>query len=179
MMNMGSDRRALLRMIGAFGAGAFLGKEVSEAAATVIAGNVLDPGQGEHLIHFRDGGDIYIFAGSDTVSFGTQQIKARGGIPIHRHLHMEEAFHVLDGRGECILDDVPHSVSRGTSIFIPRNTWHGFKTPSEDLVVLWIMSPGGLDRFFRETCAAPGAPPRALSADQIRQIAMRYGTEFR
>ena len=177
-----SDRRSLLTAMGALSAGALLGR-VSEADALASGGKVLDAGRGEHLVHFRDGGDIFIFAGADTgidtVALGTQQIKARGGIPIHRHLHMEEAFYVIEGSGECILDDMPHPISRGASIFIPRNTWHGFKTPSDDLLVLWIMAPGGLDGFFRETCSSPGAAPKNLNAEQIRQIAKKYGTEFR
>jgi quercetin dioxygenase-like cupin family protein len=176
------DRRLLLMAMGAISAGRPLGG-VSDAAAFSSGGRVLDAGRGEHLVHFRDGGDIFIFVGADTgtdtVALGTQQIKARGGIPVHRHLHMEEAFYVIDGSGECLLDDVPHPVSRGASIFIPRNTWHGFKTPTDDLLVLWIMAPGGLDGFFRETCSPPGAAPKKLSADQIRQIAKKYGIEFR
>jgi quercetin dioxygenase-like cupin family protein len=146
-------------------------------------GYVLGASRGEHLIHFRDGGDIFIMAGSatgsDNFAMGTQQIKAGGGIPVHRHLHMEEAFYVLDGNGECMLDDTRHVISRGASIFIPRNTWHGFSTPDHELVLLWTMTPGGLDGFFRETCSLPGVPPKQLTGAQIRQIALKYGTEFR
>jgi mannose-6-phosphate isomerase-like protein (cupin superfamily) len=99
------DRRLLLMAMGAISAGRPLGR-VSEAAAFSSGGRVLDAGRGEHLVHFRDGGDIFIFVGADTgtdtVALGTQQIKARGGIPVHRHLHMEEAFYVIDGSGECL-----------------------------------------------------------------------------
>lgn len=182
MKNTNLNRRLLVMAMGAFSAGASFGR-ISESAAVASGGRVLDAGRGEHLVHFRDGGDIFIFSGvdtgSDSLALGTQQIKARGGIPIHRHLHMEEAFYVIEGNGECLLDEMPHSVSRGASIFIPRNTWHGFKTRSDDLLVLWIMAPGGLDGFFRETCSPPGATPKNLTADQIRQIAKKYGIEFR
>lgn len=172
------DRRLLLMAMGALGAGALEGMK-TQAAAVASGGQVLDAGRGEHLKHFRDGGDIFIHAGTNSLATGTQQIKAHGGIPIHRHLHMEEAFYVIGGGGACILNDVPHAVSAGASIFIPRNSWHGFKTSTDDLVVLWIMSPGGLDGFFRETCSAPGAAPKDLDAGQIRQIALKYQIEFR
>jgi hypothetical protein len=92
---------------------------------------------------------------------------------------MEEAFYVLEGSGTCSLNDVPHSFEKGASIFIPRNTWHGFANPDQEVLLLWVMSPAGLDGFFRETCSPPGAPPKQLSREQIREIALKYGTEFR
>jgi quercetin dioxygenase-like cupin family protein len=123
-------RRSLLLSLGALTVAPMITAGSSQGATA--GGYVLDAGQGEHLIHFRDGGDLFIMAGSATgsanYSMGTQQVKAHGGIPIHRHLHMEEAFYVLEGSGECILDETHHQVTRGASIFIPRNTWHGFST---------------------------------------------------
>jgi hypothetical protein len=92
---------------------------------------------------------------------------------------MDEAFYVLGGGGVCTLNDVRHSFAKGATIFIPRNVWHGFENPDHELLLLWIMAPAGLDGFFRETCAPPGAPRKQLSRDQIREIARKYGTEFR
>ncbi len=175
-------RRSLLLCLGALSAGAPVAALARQAVPAPRA-YVLGAGAGEHLIHFRDGGDIYIMAGAATGSpgyaMGTQQLKAGGGIPVHRHLHMEEAFYVLEGSGECLLEDARQPVGPGTSIFIPRNTWHGFATASQDLVFLWTMTPGGLDEFFRETCAAPGDPRKTFTPEQLRQIALKYGTEFR
>ena len=59
-------------------------------------GYVLGPSGGEHLIHFRDGGNIFIkvdpVSGSSDLAMGTQQLPIGAGIPVHRHFHMEEAF---------------------------------------------------------------------------------------
>ena len=104
---------------------------------------------------------------------------AGGGIPIHRHLEMEEAFYVLQGGGNFTLSDEHHSFEKGATIFIPRNTWHGFENPNDELLLLWIVSPAGLDRFFRETCSPPGATPKQMTPGQIKEIALKYGTEFR
>jgi len=41
------------------------------------------------------------------------------------------------------------------------------------------MAPAGLDGFFRDTCNPPGVPPKQLTREQIREIALKYGTEFR
>ena len=62
---------------------------------------MLSINEGEHLVHFRDRGNIFIkvgsVTGSDNLAMGTQQVMAGMGIPIHRHLQMEEAFYVLQG----------------------------------------------------------------------------------
>jgi quercetin dioxygenase-like cupin family protein len=101
------------------------------------------------------------------------------GIPIHRHLRMDEAFYVLEGSGVPTLNDVPHTLEKGGTIFIARNTWHGFSNPDHELLLLWIMAPAGLDGFFRDTCNPPGVSPKELTREQIREIALKYGTEFR
>jgi quercetin dioxygenase-like cupin family protein len=149
----------------------------------VPQGYVLGAGEGEHLIHFRDGGNIFIkiapFDGANHLGLGTQQLPKGSGIPVHRHLDKEEAFYVLEGSGTVTLDDVPHHCERGGTIFIPKNTWHGFSSLDQELVLLWVMVPPGLHGFFRETCNRPGEPRKELTREQINAIALKYGQEFR
>ena len=57
----------------------------------------------------------------DSLALGTQQVMAGTGIPIHRHLKMEEAFFVLEGSGVVLLNDIRHNFEKGGTIFIPRN----------------------------------------------------------
>jgi quercetin dioxygenase-like cupin family protein len=146
-------------------------------------GYVLNAREGENLIHFRDGGLISIKAGSTTGSDGlalaTQQVMQGSGIPTHRHFDMDEVFYVLNGRGIICLDEVRHPFDTGTTIFIPRNTWHSFENANEELLLLWVVAPALLDGFFRETCSAVGELPKHLDAATVRAIALRYGTEFR
>jgi hypothetical protein len=78
-----------------------------------------------------------------------------------------------------MLDDVPNSVEKGGSIFIPKNTWHGFDNPDRELLLLWIVTPAGLDAFFREVATRPGVAPISRTKDQVNEIARKYGTEFR
>ena len=70
----------------------------------VPEGYVFGAGEGEHLIHFRDGGNIF-----------TQQLPKGSGIRVHRHFHKDEAFYVLEGSGTVALNDVRHSCERGFS----------------------------------------------------------------
>jgi quercetin dioxygenase-like cupin family protein len=145
-------------------------------------GFVLDSSEGEHLVHFRDQGNVFIrlgsASGSDNLALGTQQVMAGSGIPIHRHFEMDEAFYVLEGSGTFILNDVRHAFERGATIFIPRNSWHGFENPEHELLLLWVVTPAGLDGFFREICSPVGAPVKRLTREQVKEIALRYGTEF-
>jgi len=173
------SRRSFLQTAGAAGVVAAVG-QVGTAAAQ---GYVLGPSEGEHLVHFRDHGNIFIkvgsATGSDNLASGTQQVMIGTGIPIHRHFHMDEAFYVLEGGGIFILNDVRRSFEKGGTIFIPKNSWHGFLNPDHELLLLWIVTPAGLDGFFRDTCTPPGVPPKQLTREQINAIARKYGTEFR
>ena len=155
----------------------------AKSHSPVPQGYVLGAEEGEHLIHFRDGGNIFIkvdpVTGSNNFGLGTQQLPKGSGIPVHRHLHKDEAFYILEGSGMVTLNDVCHPCERGGTIFIPKNTWHGFSSPDQELVLLWIMVPPGLDGFFRETCSRPGEPRKELTREQINAIALKYGQEFR
>jgi quercetin dioxygenase-like cupin family protein len=184
MNAMDQKRRSLLFGLGALGVGQVLPQEILAAQAAARQGYALGATEGEHLIHFRDGGNIFIkvgsATGSDNLAMGTQQVMAGTGIPIHRHFQMDEAFHVLEGSGVFTLNDVAHPFARGASIFIPKNSWHGFSNPDQELLLLWVTTPAGLDGFFRETCSPPGVPPKGLTREQTREIARKkYATEFR
>ena len=153
------------------------------AAQTEAQGYVLGAAEGEHLVHYRNPGNIFIkvdpVKGSRNVACGTQQVPIGAGIPIHRHFDADEAFYVLDGGGTFILNDVRHPFEKGGTIFIPKNSWHGFANPDSELLLLWIVTPTGLDAFFRETCNPPGVPPKQMTREQVNQIARKYGTEYR
>jgi quercetin dioxygenase-like cupin family protein len=183
MNSASADRRSFISRLGAAGIGYHLTHGMAEAGALHSHGFTLGSGGGQHLIHFRDKGDVVIkvgsSTGSDNIAMGTQQVKQGTGIPIHRHPQTEETFYVLGGSGVVTFDDASHPFEQGGTIFIPKNTWHGFSNPDHELLLLWLVSPPGLDAFFRETCSPPGTPAKKLTSEQVRQIALKYGTEFR
>jgi quercetin dioxygenase-like cupin family protein len=177
------ERRSFLFSMGGLAVYPMLQQTLHSDSGAVWEGYVFAATEGEHLVHFRDHGDIFIkvsaAGGSDNLAIGTQQVMAGSGIPVHRHFHMDEAFYVLKGSGTATLDEKHHDFEQGSTIFIPRNSWHGFANPDHELLLLWIVTPAGLDGFFRETCDPPGVPPKKLSREQINEIARKYGTEFR
>ena len=176
-------RRSFLFSLGGLGVSRAFPESLSGTGSTPPEGHVFDPNGGEHLVHFRDQGNIFIKVGSATgsenLAIGTQQVMVGTGIPTHRHFQMDESFFILEGSGTITLNDVPHSFEKGGSIFIPRNSWHGFANPDHELLLLWIVSPAGLDGFFRDTCNPPGVPPKQFTREQLKAIALKYGTEFR
>ena len=178
-----ATRRSFLFGLGGLGISQVVPRGLTQAQAAASQGYVLDATEGEHLVHFRDHGKIFIkvgsATGSDNLALGTQQVTVGAGIPIHRHFRMDEAFYVREASGNFILNDVRHPLEKGGTIFIPKNSWHGFANPDHELLILWIMSPAGLDGFFRDTCNPPGVPPKQLTREQINEIARKYATEFR
>jgi quercetin dioxygenase-like cupin family protein len=156
---------------------------MTPAQTAALQGYVLGVTEGEHLVHFRDAGKIFIkvglATGSNSLALGTQQVPVGTGIPIHRHLRMDEAFYAPEGSGIFTSNDVRHPFDKGGTIFIPRNVWHGFANPDHELLLLWIMAPAGLDGFFRDTCNPPGVPPKQMTREQVNEIARKYATEYR
>ena len=82
---------------------------------------------------------------------------------------MDEAFYVIEGSGTLILNDVRHRIQKGTSIFIPKNAWHGFQNPDGELLLLWIVTPAGLEAFFREVASPPGVPATPRTREQFER----------
>jgi len=178
-----AKRRSFLFGLGGLGISQVLPLGMTQAQAEVPQGYVLGAAECEHLVHFRDHGNIFIKAGaatgSDNLALGTQQVTVGAGIPIHRHLKMDEAFYVLEGSGIFTLNDAQHPFGKGGTIFIPKNAWHGFANPDHELFLLWIMAPPGLDGFFRDTCSPPGVSPKQLTREQVNEIARKYAPEFK
>src|ERR1700719_1918016 len=116
MVAIEQKRRSFLLGLGSIGISQLLVQSVAPAQAAASQGYVLGPTEGEHLVHFRDHGNIYIkvgsATGSDGLALGTQQVVLGAGIPIHRHLRMDEDF-VLEGSGALTLNHAPHSFEKG------------------------------------------------------------------
>ena len=96
MIPIQQNRRSFLLGLGSIGTSRLLAQGVPPAQAAARQGYVLRPTEGEHLVHFRDHGNIYIkicsATGSDSLASGTQQVMLGAGVPVHRHLQMDEAF---------------------------------------------------------------------------------------
>ena len=97
-------------------------------------------------------------------SLGTQTVAPGGFIREHTHAHNEEIIFVIEGRGVARIDGVDHPLETGSAVYVGVNRKHHFLNPHpEPMTFLWIMMPGGLDRFFAEIgrLRTPGEPAPA------------------
>jgi mannose-6-phosphate isomerase-like protein (cupin superfamily) len=78
--------------------------------------------------------------GSMRLGVGLQRLKGRG-IPIHIHEKEDEILFVHSGSGLGIVGDQRRDVVAGTTLYIPQGTWHGIDPRSDELEVLWVVSP--------------------------------------
>jgi quercetin dioxygenase-like cupin family protein len=88
---------------------------------------------------------------SSDFSMGTQTVAPGCFIREHMHAREEEIIYVVEGRGVARVEGMEHPIEKGSAVFIGRNRKHHFLNPHpEPMTFLWVLLPGGLDRFFAE-----------------------------
>jgi quercetin dioxygenase-like cupin family protein len=119
-----------------------------------------------------------LVGGEANFSLGTQTVAAQCFIREHTHSHNEEIIHLLEGRGIARINGVDHPLERGTTVYVGRNVRHHFLNTSDaPMTFLWVMLPGGLDRFFseigRERIVGQPAPEPFARPANIAEIEAR------
>lgn len=97
------------------------------------------------------------------------------GPPPHQHKIFEHAWYVLEGDLTVRLNEKILTLTKGSFIFIPRQTVHAFANKSNIMVkVLVIDTPGGFEHYYEELHGAFG--DRAIDQNEIRKIQLTYDT---
>jgi mannose-6-phosphate isomerase-like protein (cupin superfamily) len=94
-------------------------------------------------------------------------------IPLHKHTDMEEYFFIHSGRGILVINEDSIPIETGMSLFVPKDTWHGFAFPDQAAVIFGVTSPPGLEEVFR-AWSTPG-----LSKEQISALERKHGMQWR
>lgn len=91
--------------------------------------------------------------------------------PMHRH-HLEDEYtFVLTGRIGAVLDGTEVVAEPGDLLFKPRGQWHTFWNAGyQPATVLELISPAGLERFFRWLAELDHEP----APDELATIAAPY-----
>jgi quercetin dioxygenase-like cupin family protein len=119
--------------------------------------------------------------------FALIEATARKGNVPPRHIHRreEETFYVLEGEMTVTVGDRTFKATPGTLVSLPRDVAHSFAIESEQLRTLILLTPAGLEGFFKEfSVPAPAMtlPPADESAygdvQKLLEAAPRYGLEF-
>jgi quercetin dioxygenase-like cupin family protein len=98
------------------------------------------------------------------VSIGTQTLPPGCFIREHTHAKQEEIIYVIEGRGVARIDGVEEPLEKGSAVFVGMNRKHHFLNPNDEpMTFVWVMVPGGLDRYFAEIGRPrrPGEPAPA------------------
>ena len=111
------------------------------------------------------------FAG---LSMGFQTVAPRSRIREHAHDDQIELQICFRGRGRVVVDGVSHDLVPGTACFLGPEVRHEiWNEGSDELVMLWVVSPPGLERFFQaigqpRTPGEPAPAPFERPEDVVR-----------
>jgi len=109
----------------------------------------------------------------DALSMGYQTIAPGGRVREHSHGDQVELQICFRGRGHVLVDGRSHPLVPGTACFLGHDVKHEIVNDgAEDLVMLWVITPKGLEEFFRaigrpRTPGEPAPPPFARPADVV------------
>lgn len=112
------------------------------------------------------GGDMGMF---------TTRFRAPGGPPRHVHEDAGEAFVVLEGSAEVLVDGETMTLAEGEAGFAPKGADHTFHITGENGgKLLVIVTPGGFEGFFEATKHLK--LPDEL--ETLNEISAEYGQVF-
>ena len=91
------------------------------------------------------------------LSMGYQSIAPGGRVREHSHGDQVELQICFRGKGRVVVDGQPHALVPGTACFLGMDVKHEIiNEGTDDLVMMWIVAPHGLEHFFK----AIGRPRR-------------------
>ncbi len=115
-----------------------------------------------------------------------ESVARKGNVPPpHIHHREEETFYVLEGEMTVSVGDRTIKATPGTMVLVPRHTVHSFVIESEQLRVLTLLTPAGMEGWFKEFSVAALAmtlpPPAETPYSEIQKMlaaAPKFGIQF-
>ncbi len=164
-------KKALLLRLVFAGCTLLLWSALDGAPQPATGGYVLGPDEGE-VLPVRNTKVIVKVdpkTGSHSMAAGTQDLGTGAGIPLHKHDNADEMLVVQKGAAMAILGDTRKLAGPGSTVFIPRGVWHGVEPVKQASQVLWVVSPPGLEGFFRDVSG------KQLTPAEMQDIARKHG----
>lgn len=111
--------------------------------------------------------------GSRTLTVGMEDMPPGDSIGVHKHLQEDEVVFVHRGEVEVTLGDSLSRATAGATVFIPRNTWIGFRVTGPDTAtIVFAFNTPGFEKCLRFLSAPVGTPfvsPAAQSVAAARR----------
>lgn len=155
--------------------------ETDEQGATLVP-----PDEGKKL-WVADELMTFKVSGEDTggaYSLTDSIVPPQGGSPPHIHHREDEAFWVLEGELEVLVDKNKFKAGAGAFIHLPKGILHSYQNVGTGPArFLTLMVPAGLEKFFEEV-GKPGtdlsSPPQfdEEDIDKLLAVAPKYGVEI-
>ena len=103
-----------------------------------------------------------------------EEVPPLADTPLHVHRDEDELFYVLEGEHVFRVGDDEHTVGPGGFVLAPRGVPHSQRriVPGEGRELV-LVTPGGLEGFFRELAAAETAG--TLGPDAYASASERFG----
>jgi mannose-6-phosphate isomerase-like protein (cupin superfamily) len=108
-----------------------------------------------------------------------------GGPPPHIHHREDEAFYVLEGELEFMVEGETIKAGAGSFLYVPRGTLHTYRNVGTGPArYLGMVTPAGLEKFFEEvsvpaTSDRTSPPPfEQEDLDRLLAVAPTYGLEI-
>ena len=105
--------------------------------------------------------------------------------PPHIHHREDEIFYILEGEVVVSVGDRTIKGTPGTMIFLPRDVRHSFTIESEHARMLILVTPAGLEGWFKEFSVPaqamtlpPANEPGYQDVQRMLEAAPRYGLDF-
>ena len=140
---------------------------------------VMQPGDGPSYwqpVPANGHSDPKLFPGNtgfEGLSMGFQTVAPKCRIREHSHGEQIELQICFRGQGRVMIDGVAHALQPGTACFLGYDVKHEIiNEGEEELIMLWVISPPGLEHFFREigrprTAGQPAPAPFSRPSDVV------------
>jgi quercetin dioxygenase-like cupin family protein len=142
----------------------------------------------DHSVWYNGWLITFLATGEDTHGqFALFEAAARRGNvpPPHIHRREDETIYVLEGKIVVSVGDRTIKGTPGTMVFLPRDVRHSFTIESEQSRMLFLLTPAGLEGWFKEFSVPapamtlpPADEPAYQEVQRMLEAAPRYGLEF-
>ena len=150
---------------------------VDEAAANAVRhvpSGFTVPAEGGERLHFA-GGTVVVRIPAEATGGAfslLEEVPPMLDTPLHVHANEDELFHVLEGEHVVRCGEDEFRLGPGDTVFLPRGVPHSQRrVVSGEGRELVLLTPGGLEGFFRELAEAEaggGAGSEAYAAASER-----------